>query len=973
LVTSKVRCLIHAFIVVTVALVAVAPVCAQPTSNDPHLAIDVKAAEKNANPGEQIRFEIKAEVQRTATATNVVITNPVPSDSSFVSATGGGVYDEPGNTVTWTLPLLVEGEESTFELILRVDNPTIAERVTNSASLTSDENFEDTSRAQDSDFVNIKSAPFVLITKSASVSFVEPGDEVTFTIDYLNDGNANASNAVLSDALPPFTTFVDATLGGVYDGNTNTVTWPADDIDDGIGGSLLLILSIDADAPNGTVITNTAVMTGDNFDEASGATSVMVGNAPQLELTKSADVSFVTPGEQITYFLEYTNTGNGDATDLVLEDLIPPLTTFVSSTGGGAFDGTKVTWSQPVLEPGEIGSVSMTVSVDAGATPSTLAINGDVISNLATLSASNSASVPVENRIPVVAVPLLVLSKTADAEFVKAGTHVTYTLSYANSGTATAENVVLEDFIPEFTTFVTATGGGQLVGDKVVWTDPGLTPGAKGQVQLVLLIDEAAPEGQQVSNTASMTSDNSAPVTSNKIVTVRNAPILQVSKTANVEFVQPGDLIAYSIEFTNDGNVDATTVTIEDLLPAGTTFISASGDGVFNGNRVTWTFPFLGVGQVGSVSLVVIVDAGTVDTDIQNNVTIDSANALAASASNIVTSRSRPILTLEKAANLAFVEAGGQVTFTLSYANEGNVAASNVVLEDFLPARTSFVSAGGGGVYDPVDDVVTWTDSGLAAGGSGQVQLTLKVDEDIGDARVIVNSATITSADTTPVTAVGSVIVNSSASLFLTKIADVDVASPGDVITFTLSVGNGGNATAENVTLEDLLPDGTTFVSASGGGTLSGDLVRWDLGNLSVGEQGSVSLTVRVDADQVSGDYINNVATLDSSNAFAISATDTVVVSELPILSLVKTTSTEFVDPGGAITFTLSYENTGNEAATNVVLADAIPQNTTFVSATGGGVLSGNEVTWTDPSFGSGAFGQVQWLSIPTRPMTSSS
>ena len=137
-----------------------------------------------------------------------------------------------------------------------------------------------------------------------------------------------------------------------------------------------------------------------------------------------------------------------------------------------------------------------------------------------------------------------------------------------------------------------------------------------------------------------------------KVVTVRNAPILQISKTANVEFVQPGDLIAYAIEFTNDGNVDATTVTIEDLLPAGTTFVSAAGDGVLNGNRVTWTFPFLGVGQVGSVSLVVSVDADTIDTDIQNNVTIDSTNALAASASNVVTSRSRPILTLEKTAKI---------------------------------------------------------------------------------------------------------------------------------------------------------------------------------------------------------------------------------------------------------------------------------------------------------------------------------
>jgi uncharacterized repeat protein (TIGR01451 family) len=55
-----------------------------------------------------------------------------------------------------------------------------------------------------------------------------------------------------------------------------------------------------------------------------------------------------------------------------------------------------------------------------------------------------------------------------------------------------------------------------------------------------------------------------------------------------------------------------------------------------------------------------------------------------------------------------------------------------------------------------------------------------------------------------------------------------------------------------------------------------------------------------------------------------------------PVLAIGKTATPNPVAPGGTITYTITYANTGNASATGVVIADAVPTNTTFVSATGG-------------------------------------
>ncbi|MCA9711985.1 MAG: DUF11 domain-containing protein, partial [Myxococcales bacterium] len=88
-------------------------------------------------------------------------------------------------------------------------------------------------------------------------------------------------------------------------------------------------------------------------------------------------------------------------------------------------------------------------------------------------------------------------------------------------------------------------------------------------------------------------------------------------------------------------------------------------------------------------------------------------------------------------------------------------------------------------------------------------------------------------------------------------------------MTYTITYANISIGTAYGVTIEDPLPAGATFVSASNGGVLAGGAVTWDLGNLGPNESGDLTIDVTLESYGV----YPNQAELDyrvGLNAFAL-------------------------------------------------------------------------------------------------------
>src|SRR5256712_3128971 len=98
-------------------------------------------------------------------------------------------------------------------------------------------------------------------------------------------------------------------------------------------------------------------------------------------------------------------------------------------------------------------------------------------------------------------------------------------------------------------------------------------------------------------------------------------------------------------------------------------------------------------------------------------------------------------------------------------------------------------------------------------------------------------------------------------------------------------------------------------------------------------------MVVRVNSPLASGTSITNATcSIDSNETAPVAgaAVSTAAVSS-PTPSASLTDAPDPVQAGANVTYTISYANTGSAGATGVVLADTVPANTTFVSATAGG------------------------------------
>jgi len=101
----------------------------------------------------------------------------------------------------------------------------------------------------------------------------------------------------------------------------------------------------------------------------------------------------------------------------------------------------------------------------------------------------------------------------------------------------------------------------------------------------------------------------------------------------------------------------------------------------------------------------------------------------------------QPRLTLEKAANVANVQAGQLLTYTLTYANHGNQPAENAVLTETYDPHTQFVSASPA----PSNGDNVWQLGALPPGASGTISVTLRVLADVPIGTTLRNQALLSS------------------------------------------------------------------------------------------------------------------------------------------------------------------------------------------------------------------------------------
>lgn len=230
---------------------------------------------------------------------------------------------------------------------------------------------------------------------------------------------------------------------------------------------------------------------------------------------------------------------------------------------------------------------------------------------------------------------------------------------------------------------------------------------------------------------------------------------------------------------------------------------------------------------------------------------------------------------------------------------------------------------------------------------------------------------------------VGAPLLNISKSAVVSTDADSDgKADPGtDTITYTITYSNDSPVNVPDVIITDTIPTGLTFVSATGGGTESGGTITWNLGDLASGE-GPYSVTFDVTVDDPYPDAepiasVNTATIDDDNNPVSVvdpkSASATVLIdAPRPNLVVQKSAGSSVVAPGGNVTFTIDYMNTGNTGATGVIITDEVPAGFTYVSNTGSGSYTAPTVTWNIGAVAAGGTGSVTVTMQAGNPFTGS-
>jgi uncharacterized protein len=294
----------------------------------------------------------------------------------------------------------------------------------------------------------------ISIDKVVNGDPVVAGTQIDYTIDVSNAGPQPALNSVWTDTLGAGTRFVSLSSVAGWScttpavGATGNISCSNPSV--AIGSSVFtLVVSVDANVPAGTVISNTAAVTTGSPDlnpmNNSSIAQFNVIVSSDLLITLSDAPDPVTAGTNLTYTATVTNAGPSDAAGVAINLPLPAGTSFSSgsvSGGGSCLDaGGVVCTVSGSIAPGG----SRTATIVVAVAPAVL--SGTLLNATATVSSGspdpNSGNNSAATTTTVATSADLLLSFSASALQVLVNEPVTFTATSLNQGPSDAQDVVI--------------------------------------------------------------------------------------------------------------------------------------------------------------------------------------------------------------------------------------------------------------------------------------------------------------------------------------------------------------------------------------------------------------------------------------------------------------------------------------------------------------------------------------------------
>ncbi|MDB6035888.1 MAG: uncharacterized protein JWM16_6226 [Verrucomicrobiales bacterium] len=613
-------------------------------------------------------------------ASSIVLSNVMPTGLDVVSIQPSqGSCSLAGSLVTCGIPSLAAGTKATVVITSIGATPGTWATV---AGISAAE-FDPAS-------VNNSASVNVTVNALADLSVVQKitpnpalvGSNISCVITVSNNGPSTANGVVLTNTLSaglnlvsvqqsqgscvPSAGSVFCTLGALDSNGLATVT--------------LTLQAVNVGSK--TITSGVSAGTADLKNSNNVSVSNLLITVPaDLRIAMTANLSSPYLSSNITFTITVTNDGPSSATGVMLQDTLSSALEFVSvqsSQGSCAPAGQSINCNIGALNTGSGALVILTAR----------AVSVQNATNLAVVAAAESDPNLANNSASVIvainSLADLILSQSISPNPVFAGSNVVCTVTISNAGPSSATAVTLDNALSQGLGIlsVQASQGGCSVAAQGVNCNLGtLASNASATVVLILRANGA---GSQTiySDTQSAVSDPA--LANNAIlgnVTVTPIADLRVSMTGNPTVQAVNGNVTYSIVLTNFGPSVASSVILQDTLPAGVGIVSvqtSQGACSQSGQTVNCNVGSLpsGVG-VGVTVIVQGTSASTVTNLVQASSSVADPNTADNIARVSTTFQNLPVLAIGwNGTNVAISWPTNSVGFSLQYRTNLNTGNS---------------------------------------------------------------------------------------------------------------------------------------------------------------------------------------------------------------------------------------------------------------------------------------------------------
>ncbi len=391
--------------------------------------------------------------------------------------------------------------------------------------------------------------PDLVLKKTVNSNTANPGHFITYTLAFFNAGDFVADNIVITDTLPAEISVQNVISSGDVIvtrtlSNQTFEVFETSKVSPGQSGFITITAQLSSSLSAG-IFTNTATITTTSVDSNTGNNSAQVGvtvAVVDLAITKTVELanSPAIPGEPITYTIVLLNKGDADATNVTVQDALP------DSLSGDNLNQTVT------VTAGEVLTFTLEATLlDVAANYSTTILNTAGYSHASGSGSDTAGFTTISDTVaPTFGAGALITP--SGTIYVKRPTFQWQAANDALSGVA-YYTLKLES-ISSTTTLTSA--------------QTSYTPTVDLSLGVYTWTVRAHDE---VGNA-------SAYITPAEVFTIATmpAPNLSITKTVEVSgtsvvpgFAVPGQPITYTIVVANNGDADATNVTVQDTLPTG--------------------------------------------------------------------------------------------------------------------------------------------------------------------------------------------------------------------------------------------------------------------------------------------------------------------------------------------------------------------------------------------------------------------